>query len=234
MSLRLRARWLAATWVAAAILGTGCAPTAWNRDTAPSPTDSLHVTESVLPNGMRLVISEDHRVPVVKVTTVVGVGSADEPPGRGGFAHLFEHLMFSGTTAVPNFDVTMEAVGGATTCGPTSTRPCTTRRRRPMASTRCCGWKQTGLPTWVHLSAKKRSTFNVTSYSTRCVSPSSTNRAARRTKRPAAHCSQSRIRTFGPSLVRLRICKRPPEPTSWISSPLLHPLQPHADCGRRR
>ncbi len=97
----------------AALVGVGCSPTAWNQDAAPVPTDSLDIVETVLPNGLRLVIHEDHRVPVVKVVTVVGVGSADEPAGRGGFAHLFEHLMFSGTAAVPQFDVTMEAVGGS-------------------------------------------------------------------------------------------------------------------------
>ena len=59
-----------------------------------------------------MVVHEDHRVPSVKLSTRVGVGSADEPPGRGGFAHLFEHLMFMGTKAAPNFDVVMETVGG--------------------------------------------------------------------------------------------------------------------------
>ena len=43
-----------------------------------------------LANGMRVVVHEDRRVPTVKVITKVGVGSADEPPGRGGFAdHQF-------------------------------------------------------------------------------------------------------------------------------------------------
>lgn len=91
----------------------GCTPTAWNRDIEPVSTDSIRLSETTLANGLRLVIHEDHRVPVVKVMTIVGVGSADEPPGRGGFAHLFEHLMFSGTSAVPEFDVTMETVGGS-------------------------------------------------------------------------------------------------------------------------
>ena len=73
---------------------------------------ALKTSEFTLANGMRLVVHEDHRVPSVKLSTRVGVGSADEPPGRGGFAHLFEHLMFMGTKAAPNFDVVMETVGG--------------------------------------------------------------------------------------------------------------------------
>jgi zinc protease len=77
-----------------------------------SPRASIGVQTFVLRNGMTVVIHEDHRIPKVKVTTKVGVGSADEPPGRGGFAHLFEHLMFMGTKAAPNFDVVMEQVGG--------------------------------------------------------------------------------------------------------------------------
>ena len=73
----------------------------------------LKTTEFTLANGMHLVVHEDHRVPSVKLSTRVGVGSADEPPGRGGFAHLFEHLMFMGTKAAPNFDIVMETVGGS-------------------------------------------------------------------------------------------------------------------------
>jgi zinc protease len=81
----------------------------------PSSQESgaLKTTEFTLKNGMHLVVHEDHRVPTVKLSTRVGVGSADEPPGRGGFAHLFEHLMFMGTKAAPNFDVVMETVGGS-------------------------------------------------------------------------------------------------------------------------
>jgi zinc protease len=72
---------------------------------------SLPITTLTLQNGMRVAVHEDHKVPLVKVMISVGVGSADEPPGRAGFAHLFEHLMFMGTEAVPNFDRVMEELG---------------------------------------------------------------------------------------------------------------------------
>jgi len=68
-----------------------------------------------LPNGMTVILHEDHALPTVTVNIWYGVGSADEKPGRTGFAHLFEHLMFMGTKNVPNgsFDTLMEQVGGA-------------------------------------------------------------------------------------------------------------------------
>ncbi len=53
-----------------------------------------------LPNGMRVVVSPDHTVPNITVNIWVGVGSRHESPGRTGFAHLFEHLMFQGSRHV--------------------------------------------------------------------------------------------------------------------------------------
>jgi zinc protease len=67
-----------------------------------------------LDNGLRLVIHEDHRTPLVCVDLWYHVGSKDEAPGRTGFAHLFEHLMFEGSEHVPEggFDEMLEQVGG--------------------------------------------------------------------------------------------------------------------------
>jgi len=50
-----------------------------------------------LPNGLRVIVHEDHKAPVVSVGVWYHVGSKDERPGRTGFAHLFEHLMFNGS-----------------------------------------------------------------------------------------------------------------------------------------
>jgi predicted Zn-dependent peptidase len=58
------------------------------------------IAERTLPNGLRVVVSEDHTVPTVTVNLWVGVGSRHEPAGRTGFAHLFEHLMFQGSRNV--------------------------------------------------------------------------------------------------------------------------------------
>jgi predicted Zn-dependent peptidase len=67
-----------------------------------------------LPNGLQVILHEDHSLPQVVVDIWYQVGSKDEAKGRSGFAHLFEHLMFMGTNRLPGsgFDSTMEAYGG--------------------------------------------------------------------------------------------------------------------------
>jgi zinc protease len=75
----------------------------------------LNVETTTLPNGLTVILHEDHTQPMVTINTWFHVGSKDESPGRTGFAHLFEHLMFMGTDRVPDnqFDVLMERGGGA-------------------------------------------------------------------------------------------------------------------------
>lgn len=51
----------------------------------------------VLDNGLRVIVHEDRKAPVVAVSVWYHVGSKDEPQGQTGFAHLFEHLMFNGS-----------------------------------------------------------------------------------------------------------------------------------------
>ena len=67
-----------------------------------------------LDNGLNVVLIEDHSSPQVVVDTWYQVGSYDDPAGASGFAHLFEHLMFMGTTVIPEkeFDIRMEVAGG--------------------------------------------------------------------------------------------------------------------------
>src|SRR5213595_3636135 len=66
-----------------------------------------------LPNRLQVILHEDHAVPLVAVNVWYHVGSADEQPGRTGFAHLFEHIMFMGSQHVPtgDFDKLLEAAG---------------------------------------------------------------------------------------------------------------------------
>ena len=77
---------------------------------------ALHVPYQTftLANGLKVIMHEDHSVPIVSVNTWYHVGSSDERPGRTGFAHLFEHLMFMGSEHVPTgqFDQLLEAAGG--------------------------------------------------------------------------------------------------------------------------
>jgi zinc protease len=75
---------------------------------------SVPYTQFMLPNGLRVVLHEDHSVPVVAVNVWYHVGSGREKPGRTGFAHLFEHLMFEGSGHVKegDFDNLLEGAGG--------------------------------------------------------------------------------------------------------------------------
>ena len=61
------------------------------------PIAPVAFTRMVLANGLTLIVHEDHKAPVVAVALWYQVGSKNEPPGRTGFAHLFEHLMFGST-----------------------------------------------------------------------------------------------------------------------------------------
>jgi zinc protease len=75
---------------------------------------SVPYTRFTLPNGLVVILHEDHSVPLVAVNAWYHVGSAREKPGRTGFAHLFEHIMFEGSGHVPegDFDNWLEAAGG--------------------------------------------------------------------------------------------------------------------------
>ena len=80
------------------------------------------ITQFSLSNGLRVILVEDHAVPVVSVALYYDVGSRNEKPGRTGFAHLFEHMMFQGSENVPkaaHFQYIFNA--GGTMNGTTST-----------------------------------------------------------------------------------------------------------------
>jgi zinc protease len=82
---------------------------------APGQTPlEVSYTHFTLPNGLNVILHEDHSVPVVSVNVWYHVGSANERPGRTGFAHLFEHLMFMGSGHVKpgEFDAWLEGAGG--------------------------------------------------------------------------------------------------------------------------
>jgi len=66
-----------------------------------------------LPNGLEVILHEDHSTPIIAVDTWYHVGSGDEQVGRTGFAHLFEHIMFMGSQHVPvgAFDQLLESAG---------------------------------------------------------------------------------------------------------------------------
>lgn len=75
---------------------------------------SVPYTRFTLPNGLNVILHEDRTLPRVSVNVWYHVGSGREKPGRTGFAHLFEHIMFEGSGNVPEgkFDEWLEAAGG--------------------------------------------------------------------------------------------------------------------------
>ena len=76
-------------------------------------TPRIQFEKYALPNGLEVILHEDHSTPIVTVDTWYHVGSGDEQVGRTGFAHLFEHIMFMGSQNVPvgAFDQMLEAAG---------------------------------------------------------------------------------------------------------------------------
>ena len=82
---------------------------------APADIPKLDVEKYTLANGLEVILSEDHRVPLVGVDVWYHVGPAHEAPGRTGFAHLFEHMMFQGSKHIESdAHFKLLAGGGAT------------------------------------------------------------------------------------------------------------------------
>src|ERR1700749_654106 len=81
---------------------------------AAPPGLELSYTQFKLPNGLTVILHEDHSVPVISTNMWYHVGSAREKTGRTGFAHLFEHLMLMGSQHVKpgEFDDLLERTGG--------------------------------------------------------------------------------------------------------------------------
>ncbi len=81
--------------------------------TAASQGIRVPATVDTLPNGLTIIVHEDQSAPIVTVNTWYHTGSGSEKPGRTGFAHLFEHLMFMGSehAPYPMFDRALEAAG---------------------------------------------------------------------------------------------------------------------------
>ena len=80
------------------------------------PADKLNISyeKYVMPNGLQVILHTDHSNPMISYAIMYHVGSSRETPGKTGFAHLFEHLLFGGSENVPSgtFDKIIEGVGG--------------------------------------------------------------------------------------------------------------------------
>ena len=98
--------------VAGLVVAAGLVPPA-ARAQAPPTHLTVSYQEFTLANGLHVILHRDTSVPVVAVNVWYHVGSGNEKPGRTGFAHLFEHLMFEGSKHVPegSFDTWLESAG---------------------------------------------------------------------------------------------------------------------------
>jgi zinc protease len=81
----------------------------------PASAGFLNPKTYTLKNGLKVVVVEDHRAPFVDVAVAIGVGSADEMPGKSGLAHFTEHMMFKGVPGAKegDFNAAIEARGGS-------------------------------------------------------------------------------------------------------------------------
>jgi len=109
--MRLRIVAVSLLFVAAANAGAQTGRTA---QAGKSPELRVDYTRETLPNGLNVIYHVDHSTPVAAVLLWYNVGSKVEQPGRTGFAHLFEHMMFQGSRNVPKGQhwALLEAAGG--------------------------------------------------------------------------------------------------------------------------
>ena len=111
--------------VTALVIG-GSAQTNSSQSSAPktaAPTKEIDIPYErfVLDNGLTVIVHEDHKAPIVAINMWYHVGSKNEKPGKTGFAHLFEHLMFGGSEHAPGRYVeTIEKIGATDLNGTTN------------------------------------------------------------------------------------------------------------------
>src|ERR1700690_2326594 len=100
--------------VACVLLATLATSATAQQPSAEVRPPKLNFTTHTLSNGLQVILLENHAVPVIDLQVWYHVGSKDERPGRTGFAHLFEHLMFKGSAHVGTDEHSriIEAVGG--------------------------------------------------------------------------------------------------------------------------
>jgi zinc protease len=99
---------------AALLLAVALAPAAPAQQSAPKSSINIPFEKYALSNGLTVILSEEHSTPTVAVEVIYHVGSKNELAGRTGFAHMFEHVMFTGSGHVPYglHDRYTEGVGG--------------------------------------------------------------------------------------------------------------------------
>jgi zinc protease len=93
----------------------------WAIPQTDDPAIDIPYQKYILDNGLTLIVHEDHKVPIVAVNVWYHVGSKNEKPGKSGFAHLFEHLMFNGSENFnDDYFQVMERIGATDLNGTTN------------------------------------------------------------------------------------------------------------------
>ncbi len=108
--------------LAALFLGLLCSPLGYGQGFQ-FKADDIDITykKFTLKNGLTLLVHEDHKAPIVAVNVWYHVGSKNEKPGKSGFAHLFEHLMFNGSENYnTDYFQALESIGGTDLNGTTN------------------------------------------------------------------------------------------------------------------
>ncbi len=119
----LTLHWIVLFFAALAVVLPACGPATEETATSTQAGDvpTIEFEKYTLDNGLEVILSEDHRLPLVAVNLWYHVGPANEDAGRTGFAHLFEHMMFQGSKHVPgdsHFRL-LEGAGGSDLNGTT-------------------------------------------------------------------------------------------------------------------
>jgi len=117
--MKARLRWgrVGWGWLAALLAALALSTPVWAQSAAGDEIRfedyALEVTDYYLENGLRVILAQDMSAPVVAVNLWYRVGGANDPAGRSGFAHLFEHMMFEGTANIPDggWDLLLEPIG---------------------------------------------------------------------------------------------------------------------------
>jgi hypothetical protein len=130
---------------------------------APAANVAIPYEEFTLPNGLRVIVHTDRKAPIVAVNIWYHVGSKDEPLGRSGFAHLFEHLMFNGSENHPGeYFVPFKQVGVTDQNGTTNTDRTNYFENVPTTALDMALWMEsTAWATCSARSTRRRSTSSV-------------------------------------------------------------------------
>ena len=135
------------------------------------PKPILPFTEFTLDNGLTVLVREDHKLPIVSIEVLYQAGSRNDPPGKAGLAHLFEHLLFYGSQHHPhNFLVAMQRLGVTNVNGGTGPDLTTVYETVPISQLDAVLWLESDRMGYLRpLLPRRRSTNRSSSSATRSI-----------------------------------------------------------------